>query len=655
MKSNSVKVLHSLPETTREYINQNLTEYRNKLIENKNRRHAYSYFLIPEQERPISFLGPLDRVFAAFALEQKKEIERILQELADSDHDIFSLPPVKQAFSQVNYLEKLAKEFINALKKHGYSSIFEDYRKRRTKTWLSEWHSCLFPMNNPLFYKSPYQTVNTNKYLKWPLVVDAFCRDHDLLFGHLFKPFLIDQLILTDKKASYQEVLEEIENFFPDTLSVNDYMNPQLRSSFIRHQYVVNPRLPKILFFSDFEKDPEYNISFQKFYKIVVRQNQLLWTFILLQPDCDFLQSFKDDPFLTMKTQISTDDLSEVVTISPLGKFLRKKVLKLDFDIIFQPKTDSEIPLYTKFLVQALKESIQFYGLVNNILGVKQSYYFFVFEKIGYLLGYSALLATIRWIVTTYFDPQARHLDDYLESLESVKGGVLKKYLKIFTNMKRYPRNALAHNSYFTDDLFIELTYREFNQANKTLEEKTFTPFTPDGPFRSYIALDAAFIPELQENIVDIVAGEMLYLAFSPREYLKKYSIDYLVDLMKNDISLFGKVKDKEMVLLTKIVLFVFSGIYNWNDLEELDLDCMENVYMIAYSLDRYYRVITKQSHIHKLFKKIASRILNEDAAKEQKHHFCKVYSNYLFQIQETRKGHRYARLAKKHSKLENK
>ncbi len=629
--------LHALPETTRKYINQNLTDYQNKLIENENRRHAYSYFLIPEQERPISFLGPHDRVFAAFALEQKKEMEVTLQNMVNSNHDIFSFPPVKQAFSQINYLEKLAKEFINALKQHGYSSIIEDYRKRRTETWLSEWHSCLFPMNDPLFNKSPYQTVNTNKYLKWPLLVDAFCRDHDLLFGHLYKPFLISQRILMNKKASYEEILEEIANFFPNTLSLNDYMNPQLRSSFIRHQYVVNPRLPQILFFSDFDKDPEFKISFQDFYQIVIHQNQLLWTLIFIQPECNFLQSFKDDPFQTMKTQFSTNDLSKIVNISPLGKFIREKVLKLDFDIKFRPKTDSEIPLYTKFLVQALKESIQFYGLVNKLPGVKQNYYFFVFEKIGYLLGYSALLSTFRWIITKYFDPQARHLDDYLESLATIKGGVLKEYLRIFTNMKRYPRNALAHNSYVTDDLFIKIKYIEFNQEKKTLEEKTFIPCSPDGPFRSYIALDAAFIPELQENIVDMVAGELLFLAFRPGEYLKKYSIAYLVDLMKNDISLFTKVKEKEMVLLAKIVLLVFSGIYNWDDLEELDLDCLENFYMIAYSLDYYYRGITKQSHIHKLFKKIASKILTEDASKKQKHHFRAIYSNYLFQIHKTK------------------
>jgi hypothetical protein len=644
--------LYTLPGATREYINHKLTEYRDKLIENENRRHTYSFFLIPEEKRPQSFLTPLDRVLAAFAMEQKKDSDKILQELVDSDYDIFSLPSIKQSFSQINYLENLAKEFINALKQHGYGSIIEDYRKRRTETWLSEWHSCLFPMNNPLFYKSPYQNLNTNQYLKWPLVVDAFCRDHDLLFGHLFKPFLIDQRFLKNKKASYQEILDEIEKLFPDTLSANNYMNPQLRNSFIRHQYIVSPRSLQLSFFSDFDKDPEYEIGFQKFYEITMRQNQLFWTFILLQPDCTFLQDFKDEPFLAMKTRISTNDLTKTVANSPLGEFIEKRMFKIDFDVIFRPKTNNETPLYTNFLVQALKESIQFYGLVNKLPGVKQSYYFFVFEKIGYLLGYSALLATLRWIVITYLDPQAKYLDDYLESLETVKGGVLKKYLKIFTNMKRYPRNALAHNSYFTNDLFMEITYREFNQDTKTLEEKTFIPFSPDGPFRSYIALDAAFIPELQENFVDIVAGELIYLAFRPGEYLKKYSPTFLLDVLKNYILLFAKLKDEEMVLLAKIVLLAFSGLYdNWNDLEKLDLGCMEYAYMIAFSLDRYYRDITRKSHVHKLFKKTASRILNEDSTKEQKHHFCTVYSNYLFQIQETEKGYRYAQLAEKYSK----
>lgn len=653
MKSKDVRDLHTLPETTLEYIGQKLTKYRDKLLECENRRYTYSYFLIPDQERPQSFLDPIDRSSTAFIMEQKKGIDKLLQELVDSDQDIFKIPSVKQSISQINILENLAKEFIDALKQNGYRTIIDNYRQRRTETWISEWHSCLFPMNSPLFNKNPYQTVNTNQYLKWPLVVDAFCRDHDLLFGHLFKPFLINQQILKNKKASYREILEEIVKYFPYTLSMNDYMNPRLRDSFIRHQYIINPNSLQISFFSDFNADPEYEISFQEFYKITNKQNQILWTFILSQPDCDFLQNFKDELFLTMKDQIASADLFKNIVISPLGEFIKKKELKLDFDIFFHPKTDNEVPVYTKYLIQALKESIQYYGLANRLPGVKEGYYYFIFEKIDYLLGYSALLATLGWIVTTHFNAQAKHLDDYIMSLETVKDGIFKKYLRIFTNMKRYPRNALVHNNYVTDDLFIKISYREINQNTKEFEEKTFIPYSPDGPFRSYIALDAAFIPELQENIIDIVAGELLYLAFRPIEYLKKYSLTHIVNLLKKDNDLFAKVKDKEMSLLAKIVLFTFSGfLKNWDELVELDLDYLEYIYMISWSLDHYHRAITHESHIYKLFKKTALKILNEaNATKEQKHQFCLIYSNYLLQIQKTDKSNKYVRLAEKYSK----
>ena len=393
------------------------------------------------------------------------------------------------------------KKWIDSLQEDGLLENFVNIRsqnKIKSEIWVGSLHS----LSN--LHRDPVKKTSDGKInVTWPILVESYIRDFEMIFQFLFRPLLQENGGFTNEYAS------DLKNFCKGVPQLHQELSkfiikPYVRSLFAHQLYYYDYVKDKLIFFKiNAESIEDYKeLTLKEIKDLVFNINLFFWVFLLIAVEGS-ADKYKMHTIFEKLTNNQIEILQNHELYNKIkGIPLLKNNKQTLYDLLFP---SNEITPRMQFFLYQTHQSgyILRMQLLKNIPPFEFGYD--SVSRMSYLMGYAIMMERFLkpFMQANHPDLNIENLKDYqfIQEIRTYRNG---EHFWILDGMDSEIRNSIAHISFFEK-------FPNFNYGKKKLKTN-FTDIHSGQTLLYYQGiLEMILDPTLKDLQLYITIAELLY------------------------------------------------------------------------------------------------------------------------------------------------